>query len=147
MVEYSFHKRFTLVRFQLEAPISKHPKATVDRPRTFNPVWWGCNYLWDDQFQNELSISKKAIVKHQDTYRDGGTKTYRVTNFNEIGLKFIYQDFRLNSNAKGKFYTDYPGDEGSVEILKEFIVVEILNLNSGCSKEQHYNVSINDGVD
>jgi hypothetical protein len=39
MVEYSSHKRFTLARFQLEALISKHPKATVDRHRTFNPVW------------------------------------------------------------------------------------------------------------
>jgi hypothetical protein len=67
---------------------------------------------------------KKSIVKYEDTYKDGGTKTYRVTNFDEIGLKFIYQDFRLNSNAKGKFYTGYPGSEGAVEILKEFIVVE-----------------------
>jgi len=67
---------------------------------------------------------KKARIKHQDTYRDGGTKTYTVINFDEIGLKFIYQDFRIGSNAKGKFYTDYPGDEGSVEILKEFVIVE-----------------------
>ena len=67
---------------------------------------------------------KKAIVKHQDTCRDGGTKTYSVTNFDEIGLKFIYQDYRIRSSGKGKFYTDYPGDEGSVEILKEFIIVE-----------------------
>ena len=67
---------------------------------------------------------KKAIVKHQDTYRDGGTKTYRVTNFSEIGLKFIYQDYRICSSSKGKFYTNYPGDEDSVEIVDDFIVIE-----------------------
>lgn len=67
---------------------------------------------------------KKAIVKHQDTYRDGGTKTYRVVNFDEIGLKFIYQDFRIRSTSKGKFYTGYPSDEGSVEIVGDFITIQ-----------------------
>lgn len=67
---------------------------------------------------------KKSIVKHQDTYRDGGTKTYRVINFDEIGLKFIYQDFRMLSSARGKFYTAHPDDKDAVEILKAFIIVE-----------------------
>ena len=67
---------------------------------------------------------KKAIVKHHDTCKDGGTKLYHVTNFDEIGLKFIYQDFRIRSNSKGKFYTNYPGDDDSVEIVDNFIVIE-----------------------
>jgi len=75
-------------------------------------------------FKMNYPYPKKAIVKHQNTYKDGGTKTYRVTNFDEIGLKFIYQDFRIRSNSKGKFYTGYPGDEGSVEIVDDFITIE-----------------------
>jgi hypothetical protein len=67
---------------------------------------------------------KKAIVKHQDTYRDGGTKIFRVENSEEIGLKFIYQDFRIRSTSKGKFYTDYPSDSGAQEILDSFLEIQ-----------------------
>lgn len=66
---------------------------------------------------------KKAIVKHQDTYKDGGTKTFRVINEEEIGIKFIYQDFRIRSTTKGKFYTDYPSDSGAQEIINSFLEI------------------------
>jgi hypothetical protein len=67
---------------------------------------------------------KKAIVKHQDTYRDGGTRTFRVENSEEIGLKFIYQDFRIRSTSKGKFFTNYPSDSGATEIVESFIEIQ-----------------------
>ena len=67
---------------------------------------------------------KKAIVKYQDTYLDGGTKIFRVMNEDEIGLKSIYQDFRILSTSKGKFYTEYPGESGSQEIVNCFLEIQ-----------------------
>ena len=75
-------------------------------------------------FKMNYPYPKKAIVKHQDTYRDGGTKTFRVINEEEIGLKYIFQDFRIRSTSKGKFYTGYPGEEDSVEIVHQFIHIQ-----------------------
>ena len=66
---------------------------------------------------------KKALVKYKDTYRDGGTKTFEVQNSEEIGIKFIFQDFRIRSTSKGKFYTGYPGETESQEIVDSFIEV------------------------
>ncbi len=67
---------------------------------------------------------KKAKIKYKTSYKDGGTKMYYVLNKNEIGLDFVFQDFRINSTSKGKFYTNYPGDIDSVEIINSFIEIE-----------------------
>ena len=34
--------------------------ATVDRHRTFNPTWWGCNYLWAHHFY--FWVKSKVIL-------------------------------------------------------------------------------------
>ena len=67
---------------------------------------------------------KKAKIKYKTSYKDGGTKMFEVLNKDEIGLDFIFQDFRLGSTSNGKFYTNYPGGENSVEIINSFLVIE-----------------------
>lgn len=67
---------------------------------------------------------KAKLRKSHTTYKDGGTKRYSVSNAGEIGLEFIYQDFRIRSTTKGKFYVGYPGDEGSEEIIDSFVEFE-----------------------
>lgn len=66
---------------------------------------------------------KKAIVKFEDAYLDGGTRCYKVINFDEIGIKHLYQDFRLNTppDAEGKWYTSYPGN-GAIEVVSSFVL-------------------------
>jgi len=68
---------------------------------------------------------KKAKVKFYDSYKDGGTKIFRVINNQEIGLAEIYQDFRMDATTtRGKFYTSYPGYSGAQEILANFVEIE-----------------------
>lgn len=65
----------------------------------------------------------KAILIYEDSYFDGGTRQFRVENYEEIGLKYIFQDYRLQSTSQGKFYTGYPGLSGSQEIITSFIEI------------------------
>ncbi len=67
---------------------------------------------------------KKARIKYKGSYLDGGTKEFKVLNEEEIGLKYIYQDFRIGSNAKGKFYTAHPDDKDAVEIISSFVDIQ-----------------------
>jgi len=68
---------------------------------------------------------KKAIIKYVNAYKDGGTKQFEVLNSEEIGIKHIFQDFRLHSTSQGKFFTDYPGGSASVEIIDTFIDIQV----------------------
>jgi hypothetical protein len=68
---------------------------------------------------------KKAILKYKGSYLDGGTKEFKVLNEEEIGLKYIYQDFRMLSSARGKFYTAHPDDKDAVEIIDSFIDIQV----------------------
>lgn len=79
-----------------------------------------------NEFRNmpKYPYPKKARLKYKDSYLDGGTKEFKVLNEEEIGLRYIYQDFRLSSTAKGKFYTGYPGYEDSEEIVSSFVEIE-----------------------
>ena len=67
---------------------------------------------------------KKAKIKYETSFLDGGTKRFIVLNKDEIGLDFVFQDFRLGSTSNGKFYTNYPGDIDSVEIINSFVEIE-----------------------
>lgn len=66
---------------------------------------------------------KKAKIKYVTSYRDGGTKQYEVLNSEEIGIKHIFQDFRMCSTSQGKFFTGYPGEKDSVEIIDSFVEI------------------------
>lgn len=67
---------------------------------------------------------KKALLEYADSYLDGGTKKFKVLNEEEIGLKYIYQDFRIMTTSKGKFFTGYPEYKDSVEIIDSFVIVQ-----------------------
>lgn len=67
---------------------------------------------------------KKALLKFKEVYKDGGTKLYEVLNSEEIGIKFIWQDFRLQSTSPGKFYTGYPGNAFAEEVISHFLIIE-----------------------
>lgn len=69
---------------------------------------------------------KKAILKSKasDSYKDGGTLIFNVINKSSVGIEKIYQDFRIHSSSKGKFYTAYPGDKDAEEIIDSFIIFQ-----------------------
>lgn len=67
---------------------------------------------------------KKAILRFEDAYLDGGTKRYSVVNSEEIGISNIWQDFRIQSTSKGKFYTGYPGNAFAHEVVDSFLIIE-----------------------
>ncbi len=46
---------------------------------------------------------------------------FKVLNSEEVGIKKVYQDFRLQTTSQGKYYTAYPGSKDSTEIIKHFI--------------------------
>jgi hypothetical protein len=68
---------------------------------------------------------KKAILEYKGSYLVGGTKEFKVLNEEEIGLKYIYQDFRIVSTARGKFYTEYPEYKDAVEIIDSFVIIQV----------------------
>ena len=66
---------------------------------------------------------KKAKLEYISSFKDGGTKQFRVLNMHEIGIGYVYQDFRMLSTSKGKFYTGYPGEKDSTEIIDSFVEI------------------------
>ena len=58
---------------------------------------------------------------HWTTARDGGTKLFKVFNVEETGISEVYQDFRINSETKGKFFTAYPNSHNAEIIPDENI--------------------------
>ncbi len=72
---------------------------------------------------NFMFITKpvQISVPAFDAYMDGGTLEFKVLNPEEVGIASVYQDFRLDSTSKGKYYTGYPGYPNSTEIIDNFI--------------------------
>lgn len=69
-------------------------------------------------------IKAILLTPPREVYKDGGTEEYRVKNADEVGLKYIYKDFRINSKTKGKYFTKYPTDTSGQEIVSSFIIHE-----------------------
>jgi len=61
----------------------------------------------------DLDSMDKFKIKFSAAALDGGTKEFYVVTPKTLVAKYIYQDFRLMSETKGKFFDKYPGDAGA----------------------------------